>query len=99
MTKLINFDLFTDTLFSFNNFKYKYNSNNSEEYRKILKTLSKIIENELTEKQKICLKLYYHKNLNTVKIANQLGVYPSTVCRHIKNSKKKIKKIMKYYYS
>ena len=99
MAKLINFNLFTDTLFSFDKFKHKNNSNNSEEYQKILKILSKIIENELTDKQKICLKLYYKKNLNTVKIANKLGVYPSTVCRHIKSSKKRIKKIMKYYYS
>ena len=98
MAKFTKFDLFSDSLFSFNNFKYKGNSTNSEEYHKILKVLSKIIENELTDKQKTCIKLYYHKSMNTVKIANKLGVYPSTVWRHINNSKKKIKNIMKYYY-
>ena len=99
MVKLTKFDLFSDALFSFNKFKYKNNSTNSEKYNKILKILSRVIENELTEKQKMCVKLYYHESMNTVKIANKLGVYPSTVWRHINNSKKKIKNIMKYYYS
>ena len=98
MAKLTNFSLCIDALFSFNKFKYRNNGSNSKEYNKILKILPQIIENELTDKQKICLNLYYYHNLNTVKIANKLGVYPSTVWRHIKNSKKRIKNIMKYYY-
>ena len=98
MAKLTKFDNFSDNMFSFENFKFSQNGNNKLEHQKMLAMLKKISEKELTKKQKECLDMYYSQNLNTVKISKILGVYPSTVWRHIEKSKKKIKKIIGYYY-
>ena len=98
MAKFTKFDTFSDVLFSFNKFKYSQNGTNSQEYKKILKMLKHIIKNELTLKQQQCLDMYYRKNMNTIEIGHLLGVYPSTVWRHLQRSKKKIKNIIQYYH-
>lgn len=98
MAKLTKFDNFSDAIFSFKNFEFSQNGSNESKYKKILAILKKISDKELTKKQRECLEMYYQQNLNTVKISKILGVYPSTVWRHIEKSKKKIKKIIGYYY-
>lgn len=42
-----------------------------------------ILENELTERQRECLKMKYVQNLNQIEIAHRLHVSQPTVCRHI----------------
>lgn len=96
MAKLTNFNNFSDAFFSMQNFNSS--RNNTSKYNKILSILKKIIENELTFKQRKCIKMYYNHNLSTIKISKLLGVYPSTVWRHIQKSRRKIRNIMKYYY-
>ena len=98
MARFVKFDTFSDILFSLNKFKYSQNGTNSQEYKKILKILKRIIRYELTLKQRQCLDMYYRKNMNTIEISRLLGVYPSTVWRHIQRSKKKIKNIIQYYH-
>ena len=53
---------------------------------------------ELTEKQRKCLTMYYRKNMNTIEISKTLKICPSTVWRHIKKAKNKVKDILKYSY-
>ena len=96
MAKLVKFDQFTDSLYSNLKFEQTENGNNSEKYNRILRIINKIIENELTKRQKICLNLYYNKHMNMIKISKHLKIYPSTVHRHIKRAKTKIKNIIKY---
>ena len=98
MAKFTRFDTFSDVLFSFEKFKYSQNEDNTKEYNRILKILREVIKNELTNKQKTCLNMYYKDKLNTIKISKILGVYPSTVWRHIRRSERKIKKIIQYYH-
>ena len=98
MAKFTKFDKFSDILFSFEKFKHAHNGDNTKEYNRILKILREIIKNELTSKQKTCLNMYYKDRLNTIKISKILGVYPSTVWRHIRRSEKKIKRIIQYYH-
>lgn len=98
MAKFTKFDTFSDVLFSFQKFKYSKNETNTKEYKKMINIIKQIIEYELTSKQKQCIVMYYKNNMNTIEISSILGVYPSTVWRHIKKSKEKIKKIIRYYY-
>ena len=98
MPKIARFSKFSDTLFSVKNFKMLSSSSNSSKYYRVMEIMKKIIKNDLTKRQKECLIMYYNKNLNIVKISKILGICPSTVWRHIKISKQKIKKIIKYYH-
>ena len=99
MTKFTRFNNFSDLIFSVKNFEQINSNNNSQKYRDMLKIIKKIIQNDLTQRQKECLIMYYKKNLNIIKISKILGICPSTVWRHIKISQKKIKNIIKYYYN
>lgn len=99
MSKIARFSKFSDTLFSVKNFKMLSYSSNSSKYYSVMEIMKKIIKNDLTKRQKECLTMYYNKNLNIIKISKILGICPSTVWRHIKISKQKIKKIIKYYHN
>ena len=99
MTKFTRFNNFSDLIFSVKNFEQINSNNNSQKYRDMLKIIKKIIQNDLTQRQKECLIMYYKKNLKIIKISKILGICPSTVWRHIKISQKKIKNIIKYYYN
>lgn len=100
MTKFTQFNNFYDIIFSAKNFNQTHiNNNNSAKYFGALKIIKKIIKNDLTPRQKECLIMYYKKNLNIIKISKILGICPSTVWRHIKVSRQKIKKIIKYYHN
>jgi RNA polymerase sigma factor (sigma-70 family) len=96
--KKIRFDKFHEEIFCSSKYNFeKYNSD--EEQKKILELLQKIVKNELTNRQRLCLNLYFSNMLNTVQISYRLGIYPSTVCRHLSKAKKRIQKLMRYYYS
>ena len=70
-----------------------------DEHQKMLKVLVKAIDGELTSRQKQCLIMYYGKNMRIVDISRELNVYPSTVSRHIKKSRSRLKTIIGYYFS
>ena len=63
-----------------------------------VESLKKIVNGELTEKQKICILLYYGKMMKMKDISEKLGIDISCVSRHIKRGKIKIEKTMKYYF-
>ena len=63
---------------------------------KLKKLIIHAIENDLTDRQKNMLKLYYFDNMNIPQIAHYYSLNKSTVSRHINNAKKKIKYLMKY---
>lgn len=98
MIKISNFNKSADNLFGKRQFQKLSNSDNSEEYGENIQIVNSIIRNELTEKQRKCLTMYYRKNMNTVEISKTLKICPSTVWRHIKKAKNKVKDILKYSY-
>lgn len=49
--------------------------------------LPSIINNELTERQRDCIKMRYVQNLNQIEIARRLHVSQPTVCRHLNTAK------------
>ena len=75
-----------------------YNSHGSNEstISKMKHILSVALKNELTERQRECLELYYYKNMKMYEIASLLSLSPSTVTRHIKAAEKKLKSVAKY---
>ena len=57
-----------------------------------------ILENELTQKQRICFEYKYLKNKNQEEIANLLKLTQPTVSRHISIAKDTVNKYLKYCY-
>lgn len=64
---------------------------------RIKRVLVKVINNELTQKQKEIVMLYYYKNIDTVQIAKQLGVTPQAVSAVLSRARLRIYRILKYY--
>lgn len=64
----------------------------------VKRILLKIIETELTERQKQIINLYYFKNMNMVSIADMLGISPASVSVTLKRARNTIIKYMKYYF-
>lgn len=72
-------------------------SNNSEKHRLMLKILRKVILEELTERQREMITLYYFDRANIPQIAEMLGVNRSTVSRTISRGRRNIMEKMKYF--
>lgn len=54
------------------------------------------INEELTERQRELIKMYYLDGVNMTKIAHRLGLSPSTVSRTIKRGRDRLRKHFKY---
>ena len=76
--------------------KIKENSN-SAKISDIKNIVFSIIKNELSDKQKKILNMYFVKKMNYSQIANQLNVNKSTVSRTKSRAFKTIYKILQYY--
>ncbi len=75
--------------------------NETDKYSKranVKRVLLRVIENELTERQKQIINLYYFKNMNIVSIAEKLGVSPASVSITMKRARNTIIKYMQYYF-
>ncbi len=72
-------------------------SNNSEKHRLMLKILRKVIEEELTERQRQMITLYYFERANIPQIAERLGLNRSTVSRTISRGRRNIMEKMKFF--
>jgi len=62
------------------------------------KILMKIIKEELTERQRQIIMLYYFKNMNIVSIADMLNISPASVSITMKRARNTIIRYMKYYF-
>ncbi len=54
------------------------------------------INEELTERQRELIKMYYLDGVNMTEIAHRLGLSPSTVSRTIKRGRDRLRKHFKY---
>lgn len=68
-----------------------------DKHRLMIKIMRNIIENELTERQRQMIGLYYFKRVNIPQIAEMLGVNRSTVSRTISRGRRNIMERMKYF--
>lgn len=60
--------------------------------------LLNIIKNDLTARQKEIIMLYYFKGLDTTRIAEMRGITPQAVSAVMARARKRIFKILQYYY-
>lgn len=75
--------------------EFKINSN-----RLTLDDLVEIaIENELTDVQNKCIKLFYYDRLTVSEIARLMNLHRSVVYRHLESAEKKLFLCLKYLYA
>ncbi len=90
----------TDRIEGYASLKNYYEENDNisrlNEYKNMIR---KIISNELTERQRDCITLRFHKNKNVKEISNILCIKEATVYKHIRNGIKKIKKHLNIYFN
>ena len=63
-----------------------------------VRALREIVKEELSERQKQFIVLYYYENKTMAEIADICGVNVSTVSRTLKRARKNITDRIKYYY-
>lgn len=56
--------------------------------------MRRTIQEKLTDKQRECITLYFGRRMSMTEIAEAMGVGKSTVSRHIKVGKSKIKEML-----
>ncbi|MBQ4569324.1 MAG: sigma-70 family RNA polymerase sigma factor [Ruminococcus sp.] len=72
-------------------------SSSKSEKTKMKQILKKAIAEELSDMQKLCLVEYYLNGKKMNVIASELNLNPSTVTRHIKRAREKLRHIASYY--
>jgi RNA polymerase sigma-70 factor (ECF subfamily) len=77
---------------------FETENSNSEHIKTLKKYMSDIINEELTERQREIVMMYYYENRNISEIADTLSVNPSTISRSLARSRKNIFRILKYYF-
>lgn len=77
--------------------KYQSKGTNSSKLNEYKNGLRKIIDNELTEKQRFCFCQHYYENKSVKEISNALGIVEATVYKHIRTAMKIIKKFVETY--
>lgn len=78
--------------------------NGFDEQRILISSVSQalplIIKNELTQRQSLCLRMFYVYGKSQVEIAKELKLSQPTVSRHIKSAKDIVNKFLAYsFYS
>lgn len=65
--------------------------------RALLKLVSQVINNELSAQQRTCVVLVKVKGYSQKDTAKELGVNPSTVCRHLQAAERKFNLAYKHF--
>ena len=100
MTKrALHLDLWIDNLASVQMFRRRNDEDNSKEYQKMLLSMKRILEGELTNRQHVCIEKYYFEHKTQAQIAVELGVRISTISKHLKKARERIGRVMQYYYT
>lgn len=66
----------------------------SESPSRTQKIMRRVIKEELTSKQRTCINMYYGRRMNMEEIGKELSIDKSTVSRHLKAGKNKIRNIL-----
>ncbi len=93
MPKILSLDRHMEELYSVSLDGQKCTDSNRADIDKMKKMLVKAMNNTLTEKQYLCMTMYFFEGKKMHTIARELGLNPSTVCRHIKASMIKLEKL------
>ena len=69
------------------------------EHRRLLRAMMQAARGELTGRQMECVRLYYREGKGVNEIAAELGITPSTVSRHLKKARARLRTVLLYFYS
>ena len=72
-------------------------NSDDEESRSMKRILLNVINNELTARQKEIIVLYYFKKINTVRIAEMLGITQQAVSAAMTRGKLRLFRYLQYY--
>lgn len=61
-----------------------------------LQRVKRVIERELTQKQREVLLAYYFQDKDIPTIARERGIHKSSVCRCLKRAEKRVRRCLKY---
>ena len=61
-----------------------------------LQRVKRVIERELTQKQREILLAYYFQDKDIPTIARERGIHKSSVCRCLKRAEKRVRRCLKY---
>ena len=65
------------------------------DFDKNYKVMKRLVDNELTDKQKRYILMYYRDHMSIYDIADRCGVAPSTVSRTINRGKRRLDHVLK----
>ena len=68
----------------------------SGQHSRLKRTLPRALREDVTERQRTVLLLYYAEGLNLREIGEKLGVAPSTVSRTIKRGEARLRRCLRY---
>lgn len=71
-------------------------ADNSAEHSRLKRNLIRAINEELTERQRQVLILYYMQEMTITEIAKELCVYPSTAYRTLHRGEERLKRCLRY---
>ena len=71
---------------------------NGEKLKLVKKALKKVVEEQLSARQKQMIVLYYYKEIDMPEIAEMLGINVSTVSRTLNRARQNLMKYLKYYF-
>lgn len=69
---------------------------NSEQIGRLKRNLSRAMKQDITERQRQYMMLYYGKNMSMDAIAKELGVNKSTVSRTLKRGRQRLYRCLRY---
>lgn len=94
--KLLSLELFGDKYLFLAGPEPDLEAEYTLEKETLLSYLRNIIEYELTEKQKFCIRRYYFEGKSMREIAKELGITEPTVSRHLKKARLRLENSVRY---
>ncbi|MBR2151945.1 MAG: sigma-70 family RNA polymerase sigma factor [Clostridia bacterium] len=96
--KIVSLGQYEDNLFSLDRFYQNDLKMNNDQRLSAENAVIMAIDEELTNKQREVLLLYYFEGKSTIEIAKMLGVNKSSVSRLLSRAKMRIEKVLKYNF-
>ena len=69
---------------------------NAEQLERLLAYLPQAIEEELTDRQRQMVGMYFYQNMNASQIARELQLNPSTVSRTLHRATQRLQRVLRY---
>ena len=99
MARRVHWDFSNSNREMFNLFnQISESESNSDKLKTVRKALKKVVEQQLTTRQKQVIVLYYYKQIDMPAIAEMLGINVSTVSRTLNRARQNIMKYLQYYF-